>query len=69
MDNTVRLVRPTRSEIGRAKGTDFVVLGLFYKLSPEDPEEFQARFALTVQQATSIVEDLAAAIADVTVGR
>ena len=66
MDNTTRFVRLTRIEIGGAVGSELVLLSLFYKLSPDDPEEYQARFALTIEEAEGISSNLSAVIRDIT---
>ena len=65
MDNTTRFVFPTRTVIGKAVGQDLVFLIISYKLTPDDPEEFEVRFALTIEQAESISNGLSAAIQEV----
>ena len=57
-DDTTRYVFPTQIEIGLAPRQGVVSLSLRYKLSPDEPEGFQQRYALTIEQATYIAESL-----------
>ena len=59
-DDTTRYVFPTRLEIGIAPRQGVVGLSFWYKLSPDEPEEFQQRYALSIEQATSIAQGLLA---------
>ena len=62
MKNYERHVFPTRLEIGIAPRQGVVGLSFWYKLSPDEPEEFQQRYALTIEQATSIGQNLLDAV-------
>ena len=57
-DDTTRYVFPSQMEIGIAPRQGVVTLSLRYKLSPDEPEEFQQRYALTIEQATTIANRL-----------
>ena len=57
-DDTTRYVFPTHMEVGIAPRQGVVGLILRYKLSPDEPEEFQQRYGLTIQQAEAIAKAL-----------
>ena len=61
-DDTTRYVFPTEMVIGIAPHQGLVGLSLRYKLSPDEPEEFQQRYALTIEQATTIAKRLLGAV-------
>ena len=57
-DDTTRYVFPIEMEIGIAPRQGVVSLSLRYKLSADEPEEFRQRYALTIEQATTIAKRL-----------
>ena len=61
-DDTTRHVSPIEMKIGIAALEGLVSLSLRYKLSPDEPEEFQQRYALTIDQATTIAKGLLGAV-------
>ena len=68
MDNaTTRHVFPIRLEVGVYRPSNLVLLHLTYKLCPDEPEEFQQHYALTIEQATAIADQLLDAVRDLTV--
>ena len=63
-DNARQYVFPIRTGIGAVPGRNLVILTIVYKLSPDEPEEFEARFALYPNLAESIISDLQQALRD-----
>ena len=61
-DYTTRHVFPTEMVIGIEPRQGLVSLSLRYKLCPDEPEEFQQRYALTIEQATTIAKRLLEAV-------
>ena len=61
-DDTTRYVFLTHIEVGIAPRQGVVGLILRYKLSASEPEEFQQRYGLTIQQAETIANDLLLAV-------
>ena len=62
MDNTTRYVFPTKLGVGIAPRQGVVGLIVKYKLSASEPEEFEQRYALAIEQAKSIAQDLLEAV-------
>ena len=61
-NTTTRYAFPTEMVIGIAPRQGLVSLTLRYKLSPDEPEEFQQHYALTIEQATTIANSLLEAV-------
>ena len=66
MDNTTRFVFPTGLMVAVAREANLILLSLTYKLSPDEPEEFQQRYAMDIEQATSLGNHLLEAAQDLT---
>ena len=65
-DATTRHVFPIRSEVGVYRPSNLVLFHLTYKLSPDEPEEFQQHYALATEQAAAIARQLLDAVHDLT---
>ena len=63
---TIRHVFPILSEVGVYRPSNLVLLHLTYKLSADEPEEFQQHYVLTIEQATAIADQLLDAVHDLT---
>lgn len=61
-DATLQHVFPVQSVVGVYHPDNLILLHLTYKLSPDEPEEFQQRYALTTEQATTIAQNLLDAV-------
>ena len=68
-DDTTRHVFPTQVAVGLAPKWNCVFLHVTYKLSPDEPEEFQQRYALTKDQAVSIGQNLLSGAEELSAGQ
>lgn len=63
-DYTERYVTPIRVGVGHARRQGAVLLRIVYKLSPDQPEEYEQRYMMSPTQATAIAHDLLAMVQD-----
>ena len=60
-DATTQWAFPTNMEVGEYQGNGLVGLVFYYKLCASEPEEFQQRYVLTIEQTKAVASHLLAA--------
>ena len=62
--NIRQFVFPIKTGVGAYPPLNLIRMTIIYKLAPDDPEEFEIRFALGPDVAQSLVADLQSAMQD-----